>query len=88
MIVKDPGVFGERMNIWGNLSIHQIVAPRIHSDKNDVRHIKETMVDQRTLLREQNGRISKAEATLGWLKGIGTIFIATFSTIFAWFFNK
>tara|TARA_R100001594_G_C3968194_1_gene247171 strand:+ start:547 stop:807 length:261 start_codon:yes stop_codon:yes gene_type:complete len=56
--------------------------------KNDVRHIKETMVDQRTLLREQNGRISKAEATLGWLKGIGTIFIATFSTIFAWFFNK
>ena len=56
--------------------------------KNDVKHIKETMVDQRTLLREQNGRIRKNEAALGWIKGIGTIFIATYSTILAWFFNK
>tara|TARA_R100001530_G_scaffold130304_1_gene101149 strand:+ start:417 stop:677 length:261 start_codon:yes stop_codon:yes gene_type:complete len=56
--------------------------------KNDVKHIKATMVDQRTLLREQNGRIRKNEATLGWVKGIGTIFIATYSAILAWFFNK
>ena len=56
--------------------------------KADVRHIKETLVDQRTLLREQNGRIRKNEAALGWIKGIGTIFIATYSAILAWFFNK
>ena len=56
--------------------------------KHDVRHIKETLVDQRTLLREQNGRIRKNETTLGWIKGIGTIFIATYSTLLAWFFNK
>tara|TARA_R100000781_G_C4072824_1_gene125051 strand:- start:735 stop:983 length:249 start_codon:yes stop_codon:yes gene_type:complete len=56
--------------------------------KVDVRNTKETLSEVKSLLREQNGRIRKNEATLGWIKGIGTIFIATYSTLLAWFFNK
>ena len=56
--------------------------------KTDVRNTKETLVDLRSLLREQNGRIGKNEAALGWVKGIGTVLIGTYSTLLAWLFNK
>ena len=56
--------------------------------KNDVRHIKETMVDQRTLLREQNGRIRKNEKAISKIFGIGGTFATIFSGIIAWLFNK
>ena len=56
--------------------------------KHDVRHIKETLVDQRTLLREQNGRVRKNEKSIARIFGIGSTVMAVFSGIIAWLFNK
>ena len=54
----------------------------------DARNTKESLNEVKSLLREQNGRIGKNEAALGWVKGIGTVLIGTYSTLLAWLFNK
>ena len=56
--------------------------------KADVRNIKETLVDQRTLLREQNGRVRKNEKSIARIFGIGGTIMTVFSGIIAWLFNK
>jgi len=56
--------------------------------KNDIRHIKETLVDQRTLLREQNGRVRKNEKSIARIQGFGVFFAAVVSGFITWLFNK
>jgi hypothetical protein len=56
--------------------------------KNDVKHIKGTMVDQRTLLREQNGRIRRNEKSISRIFGMGSVIVGGFSAFIAWLFNK
>ena len=56
--------------------------------KHDVRHIKETLVDQRTLLREQNGRVRKNEKAISRIFGMGSIVMGVFSALIGWLFNK
>ena len=56
--------------------------------KADVRNTKETLIDLRSLLREQNGRIRKNETSLGWMKGVMSFVVTVFSGIIAWLLNK
>ena len=56
--------------------------------KVDSRNVKETLIELRTLLREQNGRIRKNEKAIAKMVGIGSTIMATFSGIIAWLFNK
>ena len=56
--------------------------------KTDVRNNRATLEEVKFLLREQNGRIRKNESSLGWIKGIISIMIATYSAAIAWLFNK
>ena len=56
--------------------------------KADVRNIKETLVDQRTLLREQNGRVRRNEKSIARIFGIGSTVMAGFSALIGWLFNK
>ena len=56
--------------------------------KADVRNTKETLIDLRSLLREQNGRVRKNEKSIARIFGIGSTVMAVFSGIIAWLFNK
>ena len=56
--------------------------------KHDVRHIKETLVDQRTLLREQNGRVRKNESAISKIFGMGSVIVGIFGALITWLFNK
>ena len=56
--------------------------------KSDVRHIKDTLIDQRILLRKQNDRVRKNEKSISKIFGIGSTVMAVFSGIIAWLFNK
>ena len=56
--------------------------------KVDSRNVKETLIELRSLLREQNGRIRKNEKAIARIFGIGSTIMAVFSGIIAWLFNK
>ena len=56
--------------------------------KADNRNMKETLIELRSLLREQNGRVRKAETAIGWMQGIASVAFAVFSGFIAWLFNK
>ena len=56
--------------------------------KADVRNTKETLVDLRSLLREQDGRIRKNEKSIARIFGIGGTIMAGFSAMIGWLFNK
>ena len=56
--------------------------------KSDIRHIKDTLVDQRILLRKQNDRVRKNEKSISRIFGMGSVVMATFSAIIAWLFKK
>tara|TARA_Y100001938_G_scaffold137444_1_gene201635 strand:- start:30359 stop:30595 length:237 start_codon:yes stop_codon:yes gene_type:complete len=56
--------------------------------KSDNRHMKETLIELRSLLREQNGRVRKAESSISWIQGIMSVGFALFSGFIAWLFNK
>jgi hypothetical protein len=56
--------------------------------KSDIRHIKDTLVDQRILLRKQNDRIRKNEKSISRIFGMGSVVMAAFSAIIAWLFKK
>ena len=56
--------------------------------KVDVRNPKDTLIELKSLLREQNGRIRKNETSLGWMKGVVSFVVTVFSGIIAWLLNK
>lgn len=56
--------------------------------KSDVRHIKETLVDQRSLLRQQNGRVRRNEKSISRIFGMGSVVFGAFSALITWLFNK
>ena len=56
--------------------------------KVDNRNVKEALIELRSLLREQNGRIRKNEKAIARMFGIGSTIMAVFSGIIAWLFNK
>tara|TARA_Y100001938_G_scaffold151156_1_gene246645 strand:+ start:4536 stop:4796 length:261 start_codon:yes stop_codon:yes gene_type:complete len=56
--------------------------------KVDNRNIKQTLIELRSLLREQNGRVRQNETAIGWMKGIMSVAFAVFSGFIAWLFNK
>ena len=56
--------------------------------KVDSRNVKDTLIELRSLLREQNGRIRKNEKAIARIFGIGSTVMAVFSGIIAWLFNK
>ncbi len=56
--------------------------------KSDIRHIKDTLVDQRILLRKQNDRVRKNEKSISRIFGMGSVVMAAFSAIIAWLFKK
>ena len=56
--------------------------------KADNRNVKETLIELRSLLREQNGRVRKTESSISWIQGIMSVGFAIFSGFIAWLFNK
>ena len=56
--------------------------------KVDNRNVKETLIELRGLLREQNGRIRKNETAMSWIKGIMSVVVTVFTGFVAWLFNK
>ena len=56
--------------------------------KVDSRNVKETLIELRSLLREQNGRIRKNEKSIARIFGIGGTIMAGFSALIGWLFNK
>ena len=56
--------------------------------KADNRNVKETLIELRSLLREQNGRVRKTESSISWIQGIMSVGFALFSGFIAWLFNK
>ena len=56
--------------------------------KADVRNTKETLIDLRALLREQNSRIRKNETAISRMVGMGSVIMAIFSGLITWLFKK
>lgn len=56
--------------------------------KVDNRNIKQTLIELRSLLREQNGRVRQNETVISWMKGIMSVGFVVFSSFIAWLFNK
>ena len=55
--------------------------------KADVRNTKETLIDLRSLLREQNSRIRKNEKAISRIFGMGSVVMAIFSGLITWLFK-
>ena len=56
--------------------------------KVDNRNMKETLIELRSLLREQNGRVRHNETAISWMKGIMSVGFVIFTSFIAWLFNK
>ena len=56
--------------------------------KADNRNMKETLVELRSLVREQNGRVRKNESAISWIQGIMTVGFTVFTGFITWLFNK
>ena len=56
--------------------------------KVDNKNVKQTLIEMRSLLREQNGRVRKNEIAVSWLKGIMRVGFSIFTGFIAWLLNK
>ena len=56
--------------------------------KADMRNIKETLIDQRGLLREQNGRIRRNEKAIARIFGMGSVIMGVFTALITWLFKR
>ena len=56
--------------------------------KVDNRNVKQTLIEMRSLLREQNGRVRKNEIAVSWIKGIMSVGFSVFTVFIAWLLNK
>ena len=49
-----------------------------------LKYIKEKVDGNHSHLKELNGRVRKNEASISWMKGIGTTITFTIGLLFAW----
>ena len=56
--------------------------------KVDNRNVKQTLIELRSLLREQNGRIRRNEKAIARIFGMGSVVIAFFTGLITWLFKK
>ena len=56
--------------------------------KVDVRNTKETLIDLRGLLREQNGRIRRNEKSIARIFGMGSVVMGVFTALITWLFKR
>ena len=56
--------------------------------KVDNRNVKETLIELRSLLREQNGRVRKNEKAIARIFGMGSVVMAVFTGLITWLFKK
>lgn len=56
--------------------------------KSDTNHIKETMEKNEKWLNKINGRLRKAEGSISYMQGIGSLLGITFGTAIGWLFRK
>ena len=56
--------------------------------KADVRNTKETLIDLRGLLREQNGRIRRNEKSIARIFGMGSVVMGVFTALITWLFKR
>ena len=68
-----------------NITLHlAIMSGDIAKISGDIEHIKEKVNDNNNQLRVQNGRIRKNEASISWIKGVGTTITFIIGSILTW----
>ena len=55
---------------------------------SDISHVKESLDEVKTLIKEQNGRIRELEGGMSGVKAIGGMLSAVFSGLFGYLFTK
>ncbi len=55
---------------------------------SDISHVKESLDEVKTLIKEQNGRVRKLEGGMSGIKAIGGMLSAVFSGLFGYLFTK
>ena len=56
--------------------------------KVDNRNVKETLIELRSLLREQKSRVRKNEKAIARIFGMGSVVMAVFTGLITWLFKK
>ncbi len=55
---------------------------------SDISHVKESLDEVKTLIKEQNGRVRELEGGMSGVKAIGGMLSAVFSGLFGYLFTK
>ena len=55
---------------------------------SDISHVKESLDEVKTLIKEQNGRVRELEGGMSGIKAIGGMLSAVFSGLFGYLFTK
>ena len=55
---------------------------------SDIGHVKESLDEVKTLIKEQNGRVRELEGGMSGIKAIGGMLSAVFSGLFGYLFTK
>jgi len=53
-----------------------------------LKYIKEKVDDNHRHLKELNGRVRKNEASINWIKGVGTVVGFLFTSVIAYFIKE
>ena len=55
---------------------------------SDINHVKESLDEVKTLIKEQNGRVRELEGGMSGIKAIGGMLSVIFSSLFGYLFTK
>ena len=55
---------------------------------SDISHVKESLDEVKTLIKEQNGRVRELEGSMSGIKAIGGMLSVIFSGLFGYLFTK
>jgi len=55
---------------------------------SDISHVKESLDEVKTLIKEQNGRVRELEGSMSGIKAIGGMLSVIFSSLFGYLFTK
>ena len=55
---------------------------------SDISHVKESLDEVKTLIKEQNGRVRELEGGMSGIKAIGGMLSVIFSGLFGYLFTK